>query len=65
MSALGEIGPSLFVFKGSGMPYREVFETLQPFLPRNPSINMLEDIASVHEKVSISLLPCSLIVYSI
>lgn len=54
VSAGGEIGPTLYVFKGQKMPYREVViagetvvETLATHLPRNSVVTMREKVAGI------------------
>jgi len=54
VNAGGEIGPTLYVFKGQKMPYREVVvggklvvETFATHLPRNSVVTMREKVAGV------------------
>lgn len=53
VSATGDMGPSLFIFKGTYLPYRQVIngkariETLSSHLPRGAPMHMRESVSSI------------------
>ena len=58
INAAGDLGPTLFTFKGTNLPYREVVvdgnihcKTVPSYLPRGSLIKMREELAGVDSEI--------------